>query len=74
MASSLSQIFKDHLRDHDARVSQPWWDPTSPLSHQEGLPKDYSVVSVNKKQNPLYKFHIFMPKGLGKGIAQYFTR
>jgi tyrosinase len=59
---------EDHLRDHDARVSQPWWDPTSPLSHQEGLPKDYSVVSVNKKQNPLNKFHIFVPKASVKGL------
>ena len=50
--------FEDYLRDHDPSVAIPWWDWTSPLSHQVGIPKAYSDETADNKPNPLFKFHI----------------
>jgi len=50
--------FEDHLRDHDKSVSQCWWDWTSDLSHNEGMPRAYTDETVDAELNPLYKFHM----------------
>ena len=44
------KYLEDHLRDSNTQVSQPWWDPSSPLSHSEGIPKAYSTRTVGRKK------------------------
>jgi tyrosinase len=54
--------FEDHLRDHDPTVPQCWWDWSSPLSHEEGIPQAYSLEQLDDgSPNPLFKFHISVP-------------
>jgi tyrosinase len=53
---------EDHIRDQDENITQGWWDWTSPLSHREGIPQAYRQQKADNKANPLYKFHIFVPK------------
>jgi tyrosinase len=48
--------FEDSLLDIDPNISIPYWDWTSPLSHNEGIPKAYSQPTVGGKPNPLYNF------------------
>jgi len=54
--------FEDHLRDHNAGVTQCWWDWTAPLTRTGGIPKAYSEERIGNKRNPLYKFHIYVPR------------
>jgi tyrosinase len=50
--------FEDHLLDHNPDISLPYWDWTSSLSHQEGIPKPYSETNVaGGGPNPLYNFN-----------------
>jgi len=40
-------------RDQDPRMVLPWWDWTSPGSHSIGIPKSFTVKTVNGQRNPL---------------------
>ena len=62
------KYLEDHLRDSNTQVSQPWWDPSSPLSHREGIPKSYSALTINRKKNPLSSFRIFVPRSSVPGL------
>jgi tyrosinase len=53
---------EDHLRDHNPNITQCWWDWTEPRTRTEGIPKAYSQERVGNKPNPLYKFHIYVPR------------
>ena len=48
--------FEDYLLDIDPNISIPYWDWTSPLSHNEGIPKAYSAPNIGGEHNPLYNF------------------
>jgi tyrosinase len=47
--------FEDHLLDHNPNLSLPYWDWTSALSHQEGIPIAYR--SIPGDSNPLLNFN-----------------
>jgi len=69
-----------YLKDLELRLKQvvptvslPWWDWTSSLSHQEGLPKAFKEQQVGGKHNPLYSFYINLPN-IPKPITRYTRR
>jgi tyrosinase len=44
----------DHVtRDQNEGAILPWWDWTSELSHQEGVPSAYAEAEVDGERNPL---------------------
>lgn len=45
--------FEHALRDQNSDASLPWWDWTSPLAHQVGVPDAFSVAQVDGEGNPL---------------------
>lgn len=45
--------FEHVVRERNPNAIPPWWDWTSDLSHEEGLPKAYSESEVNREPNPL---------------------
>ncbi|MGH3824075.1 MAG: tyrosinase family protein [Pseudonocardiaceae bacterium] len=40
-------------RDQNDKAVLPWWDWTSPLSRQNGIPASYAQVEVDSRPNPL---------------------
>jgi tyrosinase len=50
------------LKDQVADVTLPWWDWSSEISRDEGIPKAFSEKKdPSGNPNPLYKSHIFVP-------------
>ncbi|HLJ90619.1 MAG TPA: tyrosinase family protein [Candidatus Angelobacter sp.] len=45
--------FEHTARDQNNAVALPWWDWTSPNSHQVGIPKSYSDAQAGGGNNPL---------------------
>lgn len=45
--------FEHTIRDQDADATLPWWDWTSPASHDIGIPRSYAVPQVGGNDNPL---------------------
>lgn len=48
-------LYWDHVtRDQNENAILPWWDWTSPLSHQVGVPASYAQPEVDGQPNPLF--------------------
>ena len=45
--------FEHVVRDRNEKAILPWWDWTSDLSHEEGIPKAFKAAEVGGKRNPL---------------------
>ena len=45
--------FEHIAREQNGNAVLPWWDWTSPASHQHGLPASYTQANVNGQPNPL---------------------
>jgi tyrosinase len=43
------------------KVGLPWWDWSSDISHQTGVPNAFSVATVSGQPNPLFKARIVAP-------------
>ena len=53
--------FEQAAQDQVPRATIPWWDWTSNQSHQEGIPRAFSLRTLNRRPNPLYKARIYVP-------------
>lgn len=55
--------FEQWLRDQAAYAAIPWWDWTSDLSHQNGLPQAFSdATDANGQANPLLQSYMDQPQ------------
>jgi|SRR5690349_4686685 tyrosinase len=66
--------FEDHLLDHNPNLAIPYWDWTSNLSHQEGIPKAYNDPNLSGGgHNPLANFNSpTLERTLGPGNGTTF--
>ncbi len=58
--------FEKYLQDagHNTSISVPWWDWTSEASRIEGIPKALSDSTFNGNNNPLFSYHVKLPKSV----------
>lgn len=54
--------FEQAIKDRNENASLPWWDWSSDISHEQGLPKAFSDATFqNNELNPLYSTDITYP-------------
>ncbi|WP_433785337.1 tyrosinase family protein [Actinomycetospora sp. CA-101289] len=63
--------FESVARDSDDQAITPWWDWSSPESHQNGIPDSYAEPQVAGDRNPLASAPTSVP-GVPNGLTRRF--